>query len=52
MGEKEVIRSISSCRQDLIRWGCMNGENKMMPYSDGHEEPEVVEYIEISLSAN
>ena len=48
--EDEVIRSISSCRNDLIRWGCLNDENKMKPYSDGHEEPETVEYREKFIS--
>jgi len=44
LDSNEFIRSISSCRQDLIRWGCLFGENKQMPYSKGHEEPKVVEY--------
>ena len=42
--EGEYIRSITSCRQDLLRWGCINDENKQMPYAQGHEDQNVIEY--------
>jgi hypothetical protein len=44
LADGEHIRSITSCRQDLFRWGCINDENKQMPYAQGHEDHEVVEY--------
>jgi len=44
LNQDVLVRSISSCREDLIRWGCTNGENKQMTYAKRHEDPEVVEY--------
>jgi len=38
------IRSITSCRLDLIRWGCTSKENKPRSYDEGHERDDVVEY--------
>lgn len=40
----ELIRSIASCRLDLIRWGCLNKENIQRTYDEGHERDDVVEY--------
>lgn len=38
------VRSLSSCRRDLIRWGCTNELNQQRPYCEGHERPDVVEH--------
>ena len=38
----EFIRSLSSCRIDLIRWGAKFSKNKKRPYFSGHERDDVV----------
>ena len=38
----ELIRSESSCRADLIRWGAKWDHNKNRPYFEGHEREDVV----------
>lgn len=43
LGEGDVIRSESSCRVDLIKWGAKWDSNKNRPYFEGHERPDVVE---------
>ncbi len=30
LSPNELIRSVSMCREDLIRWGCTHGENKQV----------------------
>ncbi len=38
----KLIRSESSCRRDLLRWGFYLGKNKNRPYYLGHEREDVV----------
>lgn len=40
----ETIRSESSIRLDLMRWGAKWDYNQKRPYFEGHENEEVVEY--------
>ena len=39
----ELIRSVSSCNVDLIKWGARWDDNKNRPYFEGHEREDVVE---------
>ncbi|CAF4055548.1 unnamed protein product [Rotaria magnacalcarata] len=41
--DSELIRSVSSCRNDLRRWGATFKENGARPYFEGHERQDVVE---------
>lgn len=49
-----LIRSISSCRLDLRRWGAQFKDNSQRPYFEGHERSDVIEhrqqFIEYFLS--
>jgi hypothetical protein len=38
----ELIRSVSSCRYDLKRWGAKFSKNQKRPYFEGHERDDVV----------
>jgi len=40
--EGQLIRSLSSCRYDLHRWGAKYTKNKKRPYFEGHEREDVV----------
>ena len=55
LGEGEFIRSQSSCRVDLIKWGARWDSNKNRPYFEGHERADVVEarekYVDHFLSS-
>lgn len=42
LDENELIRSESSCRGDLIKWGFYLGNNSNRPYFEGHEREDVV----------
>ncbi len=37
-----LIRSVSSCRFDLRRWGARFKENSQRPYFEGHERSDVI----------
>lgn len=39
-----LIRSVSSCRLDLRRWGARFKRNTQRPYFEGHERSDVVEH--------
>jgi hypothetical protein len=39
-----VIRSESSCRRDLLRWGAKYEKIKKRPYFLGHEREDVIQY--------
>ncbi|CAF1516535.1 unnamed protein product [Adineta steineri] len=39
-----LIRSISSCRLDLRRWGARFESNSQRPYFEGHERQDVVQH--------
>lgn len=41
-----LVRSESSCKRDLIRWGAYLGKNSNRPYFEGHERVDVVEHRE------
>ncbi|CAF1656724.1 unnamed protein product [Rotaria magnacalcarata] len=41
--DSELIRSVSSCRNDLRWWGATFKENGARPYFEGHERQDVVE---------
>ncbi|CAF4333851.1 unnamed protein product, partial [Rotaria magnacalcarata] len=41
--DSELIRSVSSCRNDLRRWGATFKENGARPYFEGRERQDVVE---------
>ena len=38
------VRSESSCRRDLIKWGAKFECNKKRPYFEGHERSDVIDY--------
>ena len=38
----KFIRSVESCRSDLLRWGAKFDKNTKRPYFEGHERPDVV----------
>ena len=38
-----LIRSVSSCNIDLLKWGARWDDNKNRPYFEGHERDNVVE---------
>jgi len=38
----KFIRSVESCRSDLLRWGAKYDKNTKRPYFEGHERPDVV----------
>lgn len=40
---EELVRSVESCRVDLLKWGAKYDENKNRPYFEGHEREDVVE---------
>lgn len=42
--DDELIRSITMCSLDLIRWGACFKDNSQRPYFEGHERPDVVEH--------
>lgn len=39
---EQMIRSVESCRVDLIRWGAKWDSNSNRPYFEGHEREDVV----------
>jgi hypothetical protein len=39
----KLIRSVESCRLDLIEWGAIHAKNVARPYFEGHEREDVVE---------
>ncbi len=39
----ELIRSVSSCNIDVLKWGARWDDNKNRPYFEGHEREDVVE---------
>lgn len=39
-----LIRSVSSCRVDLRRWGARFKDNSQRPYFEGHERQDVIEH--------
>ena len=41
---EKLIRSISSCNSDLIKWGARNESNGQRPYFEGHEREDVVSH--------
>jgi len=38
----KYVRSVESCRTDLLKWGAKFEKNKKRPYFEGHERPDVV----------
>ncbi|CAF0862631.1 unnamed protein product [Didymodactylos carnosus] len=46
----EPVRSESSCRLDLRRWGAKFVPNSQRPYFEGHERADVVKYREEFIS--
>ena len=38
----ELVRSVSSCRRDMMKWGFYLGSNSNRPYFEGHERADVV----------
>jgi hypothetical protein len=38
----DYVRSVSSCKRDLIKWGFYLGDNSNRPYYEGHEREDVV----------
>ncbi|CAF2556502.1 unnamed protein product [Rotaria sp. Silwood2] len=45
-----LIRSETSCRLDLRRWGAKFDRNNQRPYFEGHERPDVVDHREQFIS--
>ncbi len=39
----ELIRSVSSCNNDVLKWGARLDNNKNRPYFEGHDREDVVE---------
>ncbi|CAF1537526.1 unnamed protein product, partial [Rotaria sp. Silwood1] len=48
--EDQLIRSETSCRVDLRRWGAKFDKNNQRPYFEGHERPDVVVHREQFIS--
>ncbi|CAF3129728.1 unnamed protein product [Rotaria socialis] len=44
--ESPLIRSLSSCRLDLRRWGARYNKNSQRPYFEGHERIDVVDHLQ------
>lgn len=42
--DDSLIRSLTSCRLDLTRWGARFEKNGQRPYFEGHERVDVVEH--------
>ena len=43
-GTSILVRSESSVKRDLIKWGFSYGNNSKRPYFEGHERPDVVDH--------
>jgi len=43
LDSEELVRSVESCRVDLLKWGAKYDENKNRPYFEGHEREDVIE---------
>lgn len=46
----QPVRSMTSCRVDLIGWGAKFDSNLQRPYFEGHERPDVVNHRQNFLS--
>lgn len=42
--DNQLVRSVESCRVDLLRWGAVWDKNKSRPYFEGHERDDNIQH--------